>query len=50
MEIMIGMAMQSIQGRPGTLADRHGSLLPALWAAVGRCRDSSGVLGGSGAG
>lgn len=50
MEIMTGMAVQSIQGRLGMLADRHSSLLPAVWAAVGWCRDSSGVLGGSGEG
>lgn len=50
MEIMTGMAVQSIQGRLGTLADRHSFLLPALQAATGWCKDSSGVLGGSGAG
>lgn len=43
MEIMTGMAVQSIQGRLGTLADRHSFLLPALWAAVGWYRDSSGA-------
>lgn len=28
MEIMTGMAVQSIQGKLGTLADRHSFLLP----------------------
>lgn len=50
MEIMTGMAVQSIQGRLGTLADRHSFLLPVVWAAMGCCRDSSGELGRSGAG
>lgn len=50
MEIMTGMAVQSIQGRLGTLADRHSFLLPVVWAATGWCRGNSEVLGRSGAG